>query len=407
MDPVHEQYETYPYPARDPADEAARLIEGSPSALREIDHFIFGGARDWSKPFRALVAGGGTGDGLIQLAQKLKDAGCPADITYVDMSAASRRIAEARAAARGLTIKFDTADLIEAAPRLAVEGGAFDYIDCCGVLHHLPDPQAGFAALSGALAPDGGMGVMVYAPYGRTGVYALQDAFGALLANDPPTDKVALARQALATLPPTNWFNRNEFLSDHEAGDAGLYDLLLHARDRPFDIAALDGALAAAGLGMVSVLEPIRYDPGQYLPDAPAFAQRVAALTPIARMALAERLAGNIRLHVVYAAKAGRAGKAMARMTPDARPRLAGLSARALSQEIAKKGRLRVSFAGFRHQIPMPKAAAPLIARLDGRPLGVIAREAGMDWLVFAQTFGPVWRGLTSANLLHCSQGLK
>ena len=40
-DPLIEQYEAYPYPARDPADEAKRLIEGSPSHLLEIDHYLF------------------------------------------------------------------------------------------------------------------------------------------------------------------------------------------------------------------------------------------------------------------------------------------------------------------------------------------------------------------------------
>ncbi len=40
MDPVRRQYETYPYPERDPADEARRLIEGSPSHPVEIDHFL-------------------------------------------------------------------------------------------------------------------------------------------------------------------------------------------------------------------------------------------------------------------------------------------------------------------------------------------------------------------------------
>ena len=39
-DPLIEQYEAYPYPARDPADEAKRLIEGSPSHLLEINHYI-------------------------------------------------------------------------------------------------------------------------------------------------------------------------------------------------------------------------------------------------------------------------------------------------------------------------------------------------------------------------------
>jgi 2-polyprenyl-3-methyl-5-hydroxy-6-metoxy-1,4-benzoquinol methylase len=75
-----------------------------------------------------------------------------AEITYLDLSTAARRIAEARAAARGLSnIEFHTGSLLDAG-----DFGEFDYIDCCGVLHHLPDPQAGFDALAGALAPGAG-----------------------------------------------------------------------------------------------------------------------------------------------------------------------------------------------------------------------------------------------------------
>ena len=44
-DPVQAQYEAYPYPARDPADEAKRLITGSPSQLPEVNHYLFGGRR--------------------------------------------------------------------------------------------------------------------------------------------------------------------------------------------------------------------------------------------------------------------------------------------------------------------------------------------------------------------------
>ena len=75
MSKVTEQYEAFPYPDRDPADEKTRLIRGSPSSPVEIDHYLFAGQRDWSKPLRALVAGGGTGDALIQLAQMLTSAG--------------------------------------------------------------------------------------------------------------------------------------------------------------------------------------------------------------------------------------------------------------------------------------------------------------------------------------------
>ena len=37
---VKEQYETFPYPERDPEDEKTRLITGSPSHPLEMDHRI-------------------------------------------------------------------------------------------------------------------------------------------------------------------------------------------------------------------------------------------------------------------------------------------------------------------------------------------------------------------------------
>ena len=74
-DAVRRQYEAYPYPPRDPADEARRLVTGSPSHLLEIDHYLFAGRRDFVHGFRALIAGGGTGDATVMLAQQLADLG--------------------------------------------------------------------------------------------------------------------------------------------------------------------------------------------------------------------------------------------------------------------------------------------------------------------------------------------
>lgn len=403
MDPVKRQYEAYPYPERDPADEAKRLIEGSPSHPVEIDHYLFGGRRDWTRPFRALVAGGGTGDGLIMLAQKLADIGCPAEITYVDLSEASRAVAEARAAARGLgSIRFLTGDLLEA-PRL----GSFDYIDCCGVLHHLPDPDAGFRALAEALAPGGGIGLMVYAPYGRTGVYPMQSALARLLAADPPEDRVRLARAVLGALPETNWLRRNDLLGDHRSSDAGLHDLLLHARDRPYTVTELASALERAGLALVSFLEPARYDPLRYLPQDPEIAGRVDALAPLERAALAEELCGNLKTHVLYAARPGQT--AMAKPTdPEAVPHLRGVAAGALARHVSQKGAIPFTTAGLSYVIDMPRSAAPLIARIDGRrSLGEIAAAQRLDWFAFAAAWAPVHRGLTGFNFLHYSRGAR
>ncbi|MEM8623632.1 MAG: class I SAM-dependent methyltransferase [Pseudomonadota bacterium] len=412
MDAVRAQYEAFPYPARDPAEEAHRLIQGSPSHPVEIDHFLFGGRRDWRKPFRALVAGGGTGDGLVMLAQKLSDIGCPAEITYLDLSTASRAVAEARVAARGLDVRFLTADLAEA-PGL----GPFDYIDCCGVLHHLAEPDAGFRALAEALAPDGGIGLMVYAPYGRTGVYALQESFGLLLSGDTPAEKLALAKEVLDGLPESNWLKRNPFVGDHKESDAGLYDLLLHAQDRAYDIGALLAAVDRAGLAAVSVLEPRRYDPTLYLPQSAALHERVRALSKAERMGLAERLAGNMKTHVLYATRAEHAAMAMVGsgpfLAPDLVPHLT-VDPGALARQVAKAGGFRLALDGLSHWIGVgvgrqpqdplaSRKCAEMIARIDGRrPLAEIALptvpESG-------------WAGFDAAmrgfNLLHYSKGAR
>ncbi|MCU4655131.1 class I SAM-dependent methyltransferase [Roseibacterium sp. SDUM158016] len=395
MSEVAAQYEAYPYPERDPADEKKRLIVGSPSHPCELDHYLFAGRRDWTKPFRALVAGGGTGDALIQLAQVLASAGRKAEIVYLDLSTASRRIAEARAEARGLTnIAFQTGSLLDAG-----DFGQFDYIDCCGVLHHLPEPQAGFDALSGALAPGGGIGLMVYAPYGRAGVYPLQSAFGRLL-KGAPEERLAAARAIFARLPEGHPFRRNPHLGDHEVSDAGFYDLLLHSQDTPFTITELAGTLARAGLAMTGTPNGHLYDPAPFVGEA----ADLSALSALDRMALAEELSGAIRMHVVYAARADDAEGRVARPGPQMVPHLRGVAPQALAQTVAKTGRIPVTSAAGKTQVPVPKGLASVLARIDGRhTLEDIARAAGGDWFALAPAWVKVSEALTAYGILTYS----
>ena len=176
------QDQAYPYPRRDPRDEAKRLIIGSPGHLREIDYWVFGARRPADRPLNALVAGGGTGDATIMLAQHMARAGRPGTVTWLDRSAAALGVARERAKARGLgNIVWEQHSILD----LPGSGlGPFDYIDCCGVLHHLPDPAEGLRALLSVLAPGGGHGLMVYAPHGRTGVYMARTRCGCW---PPPT----------------------------------------------------------------------------------------------------------------------------------------------------------------------------------------------------------------------------
>ncbi|MEQ9812673.1 MAG: class I SAM-dependent methyltransferase [Azospirillaceae bacterium] len=371
-DAVRRQYEAYPYPARDPKDEAKRLVTGSPSHLDELTHHLFAG-RISADPFRVLVAGGGTGDALVMLAQQTADAGLAAELTYLDLSEASRAIAEARIAARDLggRVRFLTGSLLDIA---ALAPGPFDYIDCCGVLHHLDDPDAGLAALASVLAPGGGMGLMVYAPQGRAGVYPLQAALRQLApATLPPAERVAAAKKLLSGLPPTNAFQRNPFLGDHKASDAGLHDLLLHSTDRPFAWPELAAWLARAGLAVAGMPWPILYDPATYIAD-PGLQRRLDGLDADGRAALAENLSGAMKTHCVYVARKAEAAGRAARFDADAVPVLRELDGQAIAARLRPGRPLPVSLGGLDLAVPLPPLGPAIIGLVDGtRDAGAIA----------------------------------
>ena len=397
------QYEAYPYPARDPREEAKRLVVGSPSHLREVDHWIFGARRPATAPLRALVAGGGTGDGAIMLAQHLAWAGRPGEVVWLDRSGAARRVAEARAAARKLgNLRFVEGSLLD----LPGSGlGPFDYIDCCGVLHHLPDPAAGLRALAGALAPGGGIGLMVYAPHGRTGVYMLQDALRLLApAEEAPAVRVEAARRLWRQAPDTAWLRKNPWLTDHlSGGDAGLYDLLLNPRDTAFTVPALDALVRGAGLRIACLVEPVRYDPDSYLTD-PKLRARTAALDPVARAAVAEAVTGNMGIHIAYCVAADAPEAAPRWDDPESVPVLREMDGAEVARKLPPDGVLPVSFDGLRVPLPLPRLAAAILGRVDGRrPLGAIADDLaanGVPREAFWRDLAALRRTLESMNRL-------
>jgi SAM-dependent methyltransferase len=414
-EPVRDQYEAYPYPARDPKDERTRLIAGSPSNLAEIDHYVFAGRGDFAKPFRALIAGGGTGDAAIMLAQQLSDrarergAAAPGEVVYLDLSRAAREIAEARAGARGLTnISFHQGSLLEL-PGLGL--GSFNYIDCCGVLHHLEDPPAGLGALAEVLDAAGGMGLMVYAPLGRSGVYPAQAMLrdlgeGGLGEELPLGERVVLARRLLGALPATNWLKRNPFLGDHKRSDAELVDLLLHARDRAYSVEQVAALIAGAGLRLASFIEPARYQPASYLKD-PVLLRRLAGLDPLARAAFAEALAGNIKKHICYVVKGANGADTVARAeTPAAVPVARQVPGPELARAILKGPRIVAELDGLSLSFALPRLAVPILARVDGRAslgeilAGLQALDGGLDWDSFKAQFDRLYAVLNGLNHL-------
>jgi SAM-dependent methyltransferase len=365
LDNVRAQYEALPYPPRDPRDEAIRLITGTPSHLLEVNHYLFSGRLNFARPFRALVAGGGTGDACIMMAQQMVDRRCPGEVVYLDLSTASRQICESRAKARGLrNIQFLTGSLLDL-PSMPI--GEFDYIDCTGVLHHLPNPAAGMRALASVLQADGGMGVMLYGEYGRSGVYPLQELLRTLA---PPSmaleDRLAMAKRLIRFLPTTNLFRRNPYLNDHvTGGDAGLYDLLLHSCDRAFTVPDIGTMAADSGLRVVAFLEPVRYEPATYMSD-PIIARQASSLPLLERAAFAERLAGNLRTHIFYATRAGFDTVARPEDT-SAIPVLREMDAQKLAAGLQPGAPLIANLDGFPWRAQLPALAPRIISQIDGR----------------------------------------
>ena len=92
--------------------------------------------------------------------------------------------------------------------RLPVErvrelGRSFDLVVCTGVLHHLPDPDYGLRALRDVLRPSGAMRLMVYARYGRAGIYMMQEYCRLLEISASATDLRSLGA-TLEALPPNH-----------------------------------------------------------------------------------------------------------------------------------------------------------------------------------------------------------
>jgi hypothetical protein len=137
---------------------------------------------------------------------------------------------------------------------------SFDQIVCTGVLHHMAEPDAGLAALRDVLKPDGAIHLMVYAPYGRTGVYMLQEfckRIGIRAADAEIRDLIA-ALQALPTGHPLENLLRE---APDFRQEAALADALLHPHDRAYSVPQLFDFLERAELKFGRWIKQAPYSP--------------------------------------------------------------------------------------------------------------------------------------------------
>ena len=302
---VRSQYQKLPYPMRDPEKEKVELFLPIGDSLAELNHWLYRGKESFTSGFRVLVAGGGTGDASTFLGEQLKNTN--SEIVYLDFSKASMEIAQKRAKVRGFFKNITWIhDSILNIPKLAL--GKFDFINCSGVLHHLASPDEGLKILSDSLTDRGGMHLMVYAQYGRTGVYQIQNMMK--MVNEGVTNidlEIKNAKSLLSVLPATNWYARaQELIGDHIVfGDIGLYDLFLHKQDRAYTIPELYQFVENINLHLVEFTLPgnrLALKPESYIKD-PELLDRIKSLCIVKQQAICELISGKIITHDFFVSK--------------------------------------------------------------------------------------------------------
>ena len=296
---IKEQYQKYPYPARNPEDERSRLIAVPVVDLRKINKSFWSNKKKFDGNFRILDAGCGTGDAVIYLAEQLKHTN--SKIVALDFSKTSLEIVEERARTRNLKNIAFVQSPIEHIPKLNL--GKFDLIICTGVLHHLPDPQPALRILTNSLKEDGLIIVMLYGKYGRMAIYMLQELLKRTNADETDKQKkIQNAREVLKNLSKSHWFKFSESVFRDERKDDGqLYDLLLHESDRPYTVPEIYELLDSAGLELIQFANKKQYETSTYIQGR--LRAKIKNLSKKEQEAIAELLNSRMIMHTFIAQK--------------------------------------------------------------------------------------------------------
>jgi SAM-dependent methyltransferase len=234
---VGDFYESHPYPpAVDDLDAYRRAWD---DRRRRAESHLFWPGEPYRDDRSILVAGCGT----VQAAHYALR--WPhARVVGIDVSATSIEYTRELKRKHALD-NLEVYQLrVERVPEL---GRSFEYVICTGVVHHLPDPDAGVHALRDVLAPNGALHIMVYAPYGRAGVYMLQE-YCRRLGVGWSNSEVADLATSLKALPADHPLAPLLRTSPDFANKDALADALLHPRDRSYSVEQLMEFLDGAGL---------------------------------------------------------------------------------------------------------------------------------------------------------------
>ena len=284
---VRDFYERMPYPAPLTSLDEHRELYKNPDRRRATFHLMWPAEQPRANQ-EILIAGCGTSQ-AASYALREPDA----RITAIDVSDTSLRHT------RDLQSKYNLENL--ELHQLSIErveeiGRSFDLVVCTGVLHHLPDPDRGLCALRDVLNPSGAMRLMVYARYGRAGIYMMQEYCRLLGIGTSPTDLQGLGA-TLGALPPDHPISGLVRRAADFRRPEAMADALLHPQDRAYTVPELHAWLDRCGMSFGRWIEQAPYLAQCGLVSRSPHAARLASLPPRLQHAAVELFRGTMVSH--------------------------------------------------------------------------------------------------------------
>jgi 2-polyprenyl-3-methyl-5-hydroxy-6-metoxy-1,4-benzoquinol methylase len=224
---VKAQYEDFPYPRW-------RELGETPFYWRKKDRECL--TRSHAT---ALIAGCGTGRESTSLAASFPNAAMLA----IDITRSSLAYAIGKAETYSLkNITYRQADIL----KLGTLGRTFDYIESFGVLHHMEDPEKGWAVLASLLNLGGIMYIGLYSSTARRPVNAARAAIAT--GDYPPTaEGMRKFRQDSPRLLSKEHLGTLRQMHDYYYLNT-YRDLLFHVQEHQFDIPRIKADLEKMGL---------------------------------------------------------------------------------------------------------------------------------------------------------------
>ncbi len=270
---VAKLYNTYPFPPEPLLDEPPPGYNWRWNWLAAYNFCT--SQKPQQQDIRILDAGCGTGVGTEYLVHLNPQA----SVVGIDLSAGALAVAKERCQRSGANrVEFHHLSIYD----VEQLQGEFDFINCVGVLHHLPDPIRGIQALAKKLAPGGFMHIFVYGELGRWEIQLMQKAI-ALLQGEKRgdyRDGVQVGRQIFSSLPENNRivkYEKQRWAMENQR-DECFADMYVHPQEVDYNVETLFELIDASGLEFIGFSNPGFWQLDRLLSKAPELIERAENL---------------------------------------------------------------------------------------------------------------------------------